>query len=430
MPLSNNCEIAVIGAGVIGLTTALRLARSGRDVALIDPAPPGSGASYGNAGTIADYAVEPVGTPQVLRALPSLLFDHDSPLSVRRRALPSLAPWLLRFARQSLPAAARRNGAAIAALLADAGPRWHDLTVEIGARDLIRAAGCLYLYDDAGQFAAASSDVEARAALGVRAERLSPAALATLEPALAQAGRGGAVFFPEALSLADPGLVMERLAAACAAAGVQPVRAAVDTITREPSHLRLALASAPAGGRRPDETVRRMGEIQARRAVIAAGAHSRPLALQAGDRIPLETERGYHVEFDMEQAPIARPACPARLGFYLCPMTGRLRAAGTVELGGVGAPPSPHRIAAVERGARSVLPDLPPAARSWLGLRPSLPDSIPAIGPSVGGDDVLIAFGHGHLGLTMAPVTAEIIAGYVERRLPDPAFAPALPARF
>jgi D-hydroxyproline dehydrogenase len=112
-------DIAVIGAGVVGMTIALRLAQAGRSVVLIDPAAPGMGASYGNAGTIADYAVMPVGTPDVLRNLPSLMFDRNSPLSIRHAALPSLAPWLLRFARQCLPAAAARNAQAIAALVAD-----------------------------------------------------------------------------------------------------------------------------------------------------------------------------------------------------------------------------------------------------------------------------------------------------------------------
>ncbi|MBE0555563.1 MAG: FAD-dependent oxidoreductase, partial [Rhodobacteraceae bacterium] len=113
-------EVAVLGAGVVGLAIAERLLAKGREVVLVDPGTPGMGASYGNAGTIADYAVMPVGTPDVLRNLPSLLFDRNSPLAIRRAALPALAPWLLRFARQSLPGPAARNAAAIARLLADA----------------------------------------------------------------------------------------------------------------------------------------------------------------------------------------------------------------------------------------------------------------------------------------------------------------------
>ncbi|MGC1486699.1 MAG: FAD-dependent oxidoreductase, partial [Albidovulum sp.] len=139
-------EIAVIGAGVIGLAVAHRLALTGREVVVFDPEAPGSGASYGNAGTVADYAVQPVGTPDVLRNLPSLLFDRNSPLAIRRAALPALAPWLLRFARQSLPAAARRNAAILAGLLADAAPRWQDLAAEIGGAAILQDRGCAYWY--------------------------------------------------------------------------------------------------------------------------------------------------------------------------------------------------------------------------------------------------------------------------------------------
>ena len=136
MPLPRTTDIAIIGAGVIGLAIAERLTAEGREITLIDPGPPGMGASYGNAGTIADYAVSPVGTPDVLWNLPSLLFNRDSPLAIRRAALPSLVPWLLRFARQSLPGAARANAAALAALLADAAPRWADLAAELGQQNL------------------------------------------------------------------------------------------------------------------------------------------------------------------------------------------------------------------------------------------------------------------------------------------------------
>ncbi|MFZ1339929.1 MAG: FAD-binding oxidoreductase, partial [Paracoccaceae bacterium] len=169
----------------------------------------------------------------------------------------------------------------------------------------------------------------------------------------------------------------------------------------------------------------------ARRVIIAAGAHSRDLAAQAGDRVPLETERGYHVEWDMAEPRLTRPSCPTARGFYLCPMDGRLRAAGTVELGGLTAPPSRHRIARLVEGVRSLFPDLPETPdRSWLGFRPSLPDSLPVIGPSQGGADVIHAFGHGHLGVTMAPVTARIVADLVAGRAPHLDLAPVLPGRF
>ncbi len=406
-------HVAVIGAGVIGMTAALRLAQAGHTVALVDPAAPGSGASYGNAGTVADYAVLPVGTPAVLKALPALLLDPASPLAVHRASLLSLVPWLARFLRQSLPGAARRNAVALAALLADAGPRWRALADEIGAARHLRDAGCLYLHATPAAVAAARADADLRRTLGAAAEVIDATALATLEPRLPPFA--GATLFPGALSFGDPGAVMARLHAACLRAGVEVIAARVEEVERVPVGL---LLKGP-------------GFLRTfRKAVIAAGAQSRGLAAQAGDRVPLDTERGYHLEWDMEAPRLGRPSCPVARGFYLCPMAGRLRAVGTVELGGTHAPPSPHRLARLEAGARGVFPDLPAPDRSWMGLRPSMPDSLPVIGPSRGGADVVLAFGHGHIGLTLAPVTAEAVLACIEGRDPGPAFAPCRPGRF
>ncbi|GAB1362142.1 hypothetical protein MASR1M32_13780 [Rhodobacter sp.] len=170
----DDTEIAVIGAGVIGLAVAERLLAEGRDVTLVDPGQPGMGCSYGNAGTIADYAVAPVGTPDVLRNLPSLLFDRMSPLSIRRAALPALAPWLMRFARQSLPRAAARNARAIASVLQEAGPMWQALADRAGAADILQHRGCLYLYQSDTAYRAAGAELASRRALGVKVDLLGP----------------------------------------------------------------------------------------------------------------------------------------------------------------------------------------------------------------------------------------------------------------
>lgn len=406
-------EIAVIGAGVVGLAIAERLLAAGREVTLVDPDAPGMGASYGNAGTIADYAVMPVGSPDVLRNLPSLLFDRNSPLSIRRAALPALMPWLLRFARESLPAPTARNAASIARLLADACPSWLALAGRIGGDSIVQKRGCLYVYETKAAFRAAEADMAFRRDLGVTVDLVGPGVLRQMEPNLPEV-EGGAAFFPKAVFLDDPGAMVRLLA---------------DHVTAKAHLLR---AKAARLERRVDG-VMVTGEglnLHARTVVLAAGAHSRALAAQAGDRVPLDTERGYHVEWDMPVPRLTRPSCPTARGFYLCPMKGRLRVAGTVELGGLTAPASPHRIARLVEGARAIFPDLPDPSRSWMGFRPSVPDSVPVIGPSAGGGDVIHAYGHGHIGLTLAPITARIVADLVTGQSPELDLRPYLPSRF
>lgn len=413
MTLRETTEIAVIGAGVVGLTIALELIDQGHEVVLVDPGLPGMGASYGNAGTIAGYATSPVGTPDVLRSLPSLLLSKTSPLAIRHRALPSLAPWLLRFLWQSLPAQAARNARAIATLLNGAAERWDDLALRVQGAGILQRRGCLYLYETAQAFTQAWTELDQRRKLGVEVDLIGPDRLAELEPNL-PAGLGGAAFFTGATFLDDPGRMMGLIAAA---------------VLEKARHIQ---ARAERLERRPDGVVIEGPgvHLHARRVVIAAGAHSRSLAAMAGDRIPLDTERGYHVEWDMAEPLLSRPSCPTARGFYFCPMAGRLRVAGTVELGGLTLPPSPHRIARLVEGARAFFPDLGPPDRDWMGFRPSIPDSLPVIGASSGGDEVILAFGHGHLGVTMAPVTAGIVASLIAGRAPGIDLRPYRPDRF
>ena len=393
-------DIAIVGAGIIGLATALRLAATGREVVVIDPNEPGMGASYGNAGVIASYGCAPIGNPDVLRNLRGLLFDSESPLAIRPAALPALLPWLSRFAWQSMPARARRNGHALAGLLKDAMSAWRDLATQADASDLFRHEGCLYVYRDQmpsgdGEWAARLRDE-----LGVRQDRLSPADVATLEPALPPVA--GGVFFPDAAHIVDPRALTRRLAAAAEASGASFQRAGVERLApQDNGQIRL---------------VGRDLAVDASTVVLAAGAWSHALARQGGANVPLDTERGYHIEFTMEACPIKRPVSPVDLGFYVTPMDGRLRVAGTVELGGLSAPLNPDRVALLERGVRKLFPALGPIQTQWLGFRPSLPDSLPVIGPSRRHPNLIHAFGHGHLGLTLAGVTSRMVASLIDAR--------------
>lgn len=387
-------EIAIIGGGVIGLTTALRLRAEGREVIVIEPNDPGSGASYGNAGTIADYAIIPVGTPAVLKNIVSLLFNADSPLAIRKAAMPAMFPWLMRFTYEAMPHRYRDNARKIAALLSDAATEWVDLAAEIGASDLLSAKGCLYLYQTPKAFKAAAADVELRRHYGIAQQLLSSDEVASLEPRLPPV-EGGGLFFPNAINFTDPGEVMQILAASAKKAGVTFIKAMATGVVREGDGVRISA---------PPHT------IAAKTAVVAAGAHSGKFAAEIGDPVRLDTERGYHLEFDMSDLPIERPVCPTNHGFYFCPMKGRLRIAGTVELGGLTAPVNPRRLEVLLANARRIFPDLGAPSRTWLGFRPSMPDSVPVIRPSKTGKSIVYAFGHGHIGLTLAPRTARMVS--------------------
>ena len=276
-------DIVIVGAGVVGLTSALTLQRLGRSVVVFDPSPPGSGASFGNAGTIADFAIAPVGSPALLKQLPSLLFDRQGPFSIRQGAMAALLPWLAQFAWQSLPAHCANNMRAIAALTLDAGARWQGLAADLEAGHLIQNKGCLYVFNNEARYQAGRRDMRLRQALGVNIELLNPGELAQLEPHLPQVEGGGA-FFPDALSVSDPGHLVGLIAARAEADGVQILPESVVRLSAQKRQVVLQLGN----GQR----------VTARQVVIAAGAHSKFLADQVGDLVPLETERGYHLEYD------------------------------------------------------------------------------------------------------------------------------------
>jgi glycine/D-amino acid oxidase-like deaminating enzyme len=397
-------DVVVVGAGVVGLASALALQRLGRSVVVIDPNPPGSGASYGNAGTIADFAIAPVGSPALLKRLPSLLLDRQGAFSIRKGALAALLPWLAQFAWQSLARQSQDNMRAIAALTGDAGARWQRFAADIQASHLIQNKGCLYVFKSDASYQAGRRDMTRRQGFGVNVELLNPGELAQLEPHLPQVEGGGA-FFPDALSVSDPGDLVGLIASSAQAAGVEIIPESVSRMSPQKRQVVLELGNGV--------------RIKARQVVIAAGAHSKFLADQVGDLVPLETERGYHLEFDGESGRVLRPVCVAESGFYMSPMAGRLRVAGTVELGGVKAPPSPDRLAFLSRRVGDIFPELTTASRSWLGFRPSLPDSRPVISESRVGRKIVYAFGHGHIGLTLAPMTAALVTALVQNTTPE-----------
>ncbi len=396
-------DITVLGGGVIGLSVALKMLNSGREVVLIDPEEPGSGASYGNAGTIAEYAVLPVGSPEVIKRLPSLLFYKNSPMAIKRSEILSLAPWLMKFLYQSMPKQAEKNAQSIAKILVNARLRWEDLASQINGSSLLNNNGSIYIYKSKSIYDAGLKDINHRKTLGLNAQMLNPSELNKLEPNI-NLIEGGAAYFPDCAYMSDPGKMMKLLLNTCIEKGCQVIRQTAKNIERTNNGIKVTL---------DDKST-----ILSKHLVVSAGAFSKKFAKQAGDNIPLDVERGYHVEYDMNEPLLNRPCCSADGGFYMSPMSGRLRVVGTVELGGVSPKISMHRVNHLENGASNFFPSLGKPSRTWLGFRPSIPDSKPVISASRKGNDIVYAFGHGYSGLTMAPVTAEIVESIITGKKP------------
>lgn len=408
-------QVAVIGAGVVGMATALSLQRRGHSVTVFDPQPPGEGCSLGNAGIIAPYAVVPVQTPGILWQVPGMLIDPLSPLAVRWAHFPALVPWLTRFALASTRSRVESVSKALASLLPGVRGAWRDLATGAGAADLLSEGDVLMLFGSEKGWRDARFSLELRRRRGVPIEEIPVAEALRLEPALAPVFARAALV-PDLSWCVDPLALTRRLADRFRALGggfrVEHVRAAW------PREGGGATLESDGGASSWDNVV------------LAAGAWSRPLAAMLGAPVPLGTERGYHVMLDQGAGLLSRPVNLYDRGFYMTPMAGGLRCAGTVELGGLDAPADPKRADAIERLARRLLPRAGDRLSDWLGFRPSMPDSLPVVGsvPNRGG--VWLNFGHGHLGLTLAALCGRIIADLVTGDEPGIDLNPFSAARF
>ena len=399
-----HCEIAVIGAGVVGVATALWLRRQGYQVVLLERDAIASGASYGNAGTLAPYGVMPIAQPSLLKAIPSLLFSQESPFVINWARLPRLMPWLLRFLNECRASRCEANTLALTKILQRTYDGYAPLLADCPQADQhLRHNGCLYAYGTEQGFAGAQAAIQLRRSLGIAQQVLSAADVDQLEPALAGKSVAG-ILFPESSHMDDPRAFIEALAAPLVAEGVLQ-QATITGVQRHADGLHLSSAEGKTW--------------RADRVVLCGGAWSAALARQIGDHIPLDTERGYHIEFDLQDTLLNRPCCPVESAFYMTPMAGRLRVAGTVELGSINDPANPKRFDYLERHVRRVMGLTEPVARRWLGFRPSLPDSLPVIGPSPNEPRMIYAFGHQHLGLTLAGATGQLVADCIAGKAPS-----------
>ncbi|MEQ9642645.1 MAG: FAD-dependent oxidoreductase [Alphaproteobacteria bacterium] len=397
-------QVTVIGAGIVGLGCALYLQRDGHTVTLIDRDGPGEGTSYGNAGILATSSVIPNGTPGLWKKVPGMLADPLAPLAVRWSYLPKIAPWLVRFLAASRRAAYERISRELAPLSLQAIEHYEPLLADAGALDLIRRQGTLYLYESQASLDAAAEETNLRRALGVRLDRLGPEEVRQFVPGLG-APVAGAMYAPDTAHTINPLGLSQAFADHFQAAGGTIRRAEVRGFTRGPQ--------GPTAIHTSD------GELPADQVVIAAGAYARQLTRQLGWNPPLDTERGYHVMLPHADIGLRAAMLVQGRGFGVTPMAEGLRLAGTVELGGLDAPPNWDRAEILLTHAKQLFPDLDTSDPArWMGYRPSLPDSLPVIGRAPDQPNLYFAFGHAHLGLTQGAVTGRIVADLVAGRTP------------
>lgn len=405
----------VVGAGVIGTAVAERLQHEGAQVLLLDRSGPGEACSSGNAGHFATDVVLPLANMQTITGLPKMLLDPTGPLSLRWGYLPRMMPWLLRFVLAALPANAKSSATALRALNSHSIASFDRLLSRTGLASFMVKRGALTVYEAAAAQQAHRATVALLRDYGVVVESLNAQELHELEPALGTALAGG-LLFPNTAHTINPLALTQALARSFCAAGGHFEQSGVTALTPEPGSVRVHTNA---------------GELLAQRVVVAAGAWSGKLLARLGLSVPLDTERGYHLMLPTPGVALSRPVTSHERSFVMTPMEHGLRLAGTVELAGLNARADYRRAQVLFDHARVLLPGLVRGdASQWMGMRPSLPDSLPVIGAAPGDPRLLFAFGHQHLGLTQAAITAELIAGLVAGRAPIIDLAPYRVERF
>lgn len=416
-PAGAGCEAVVVGAGMIGVCCALYLQRDGYSVTLIDRQGPGEGASYGNGSMLTCEAVVPIQTPGIVWRVPAMLLDPLGPLRVRWGYLPRLVPWLARFLLESRWPRVEAASIALARLLDGALADFDPLLRQAGAEAMVRRTGFLMVYESEAAFRRAAPLIALQRRRGVEMEVLDARTLESREPNLAPIFARG-ILYPEVAQALDVFRLVQVLAESFVAQG--------GTLRREEvrdfafASERKVAAVVTDRGRHPCDAV-----------VVAAGAWSRPLARRLASDTLLDTERGYSVLLRDPGVAPDTPLYSTERGIVVSPMAIGLRVAGTVELGGLRAPPDWRRAEVLLAVARRWLPGLrTEGGERWMGFRPSMPDSVPVISGSPRYGNAFFAFGHGHGGIGLGARTGRLIADLVSGREPGIDMAPYRVDRF
>ncbi len=408
-------NIVVIGAGICGVSAAIWLRRAGHTVTLVDKDAPGAGASFGNAGLIAQWAIVPVNTPDLPKTALKYLINPRSPLFIQWGALPGMVPWLLKYLSNATDRGTRHMVDALAPILMDGIDQHHALTKGTSAAKWIASSSYSYVYENRAAFEKDKLSWDFKREAGLEPELIEGPSAREAEPILSPNLSCMAVLKGHGHIL-NPGAYIEDLAQVFAEEGGTYRKAEVRDFT---------LNEGKIAAVETDQ-----GPMPCDHAVLAAGIWSKPLMRKLGLKVPLQAERGHHLHFKNPSQMPRNPMMLTRGKFAVNPMSSGLRCAGTVELGGIRKGLSQGPLNLIRRESRRAFPDLEfDDVEEWVGFRPSTPDSLPLIG-EIGQTGVHAAFGHQHIGLTAGPKTGRIVADLISGKRPNIPLEPYAPLRF
>lgn len=417
--MTENKKIAVVGAGIVGLSTALWLQGEGFQVTLIDRDEPGMGASFGNAGLFADYARLPFARFAMLCKMPNLLLDKESPLSLQSSYLPSLLPYGVGFVRACFPNNFRAGCQALTSLQEKTRVADQYLLKKTQADSLVKSEGCLGLFASPEGFAKAQEDdLEKRREQGVNLQLLKPSDIKGLEPDIADFYAGG-VYYPDTRFTVDPLKICQKYAQYFLEKGGVLLRDEV--LNLQPSVL---------GSKESVRLKLSHQTVEFDQVVITAGVASKALLKPLSINLPLVSERGYHLSLDIGDKHLTRPVGWLDKGVFLTPMADGVRMAGTAEFAKADAPENHQCTDTMFSHATTMLGQKPEMKSTWVGSRPSTPDSLPVIGRLQKYPQVTLAFGHSHLGLTLGALTGQLVCELLQNKAPSVDLAPFAPERF
>ena len=408
--------IAIVGAGIVGVSTAIWLQRDGHDVTLIDRAGPAEGTSYGNGGVLASCSNVPVTGPGLIRKAPRMALDPNQPLFLKWGYLPRLMPWLVKYLGHANAEDTRRIARAIGAIVGDSLADHLALAEGTGAEKWIAPSDYLYVYNARENYEADAFAWGLRAENGITWDELDGPEFTEYDPVFAPE-LDFAVRMKDHGRITDPGAYVKDLARHFEAQGGRILKGEVTDVVRETG----AVTGVKIGG----ET------LPCSAVLIATGVWSKPLAKALGVNVPMESERGYHLELWEPSFMPKSPVMVASGKFVATPMDGRLRFAGVVEFGGLEAPPSQAPLELLKKNGLAAFPGLTWAKETeWMGHRPAPSDSIPIIGEVPGAKGAFLGFGHHHIGLTAGPKTGRLLAQLIAGKKPNIDVSAYSPSRF